>query len=77
MKRIMQSIQWFMIAIKVIKSDGKRYKSGDYHCDGINMKNPISYVFCLILCVVYLGVGIIESQEEFFKEMKIQFSKRR
>jgi hypothetical protein len=48
------ALQWVLIKIKVLKSDGTRYSSGRYQASGMYKWNPLSW-----LCLVLLAVPVI------------------
>ena len=58
MKKIQLFITWFLVTIKVIKSNGK-YSNGNYITAGVYWWNPISYPIVLITSLVmFLQAGI-------------------
>lgn len=58
MKKIQRLVTGFLVAIKVVKSNGK-YQSGDYITAGVYWWNPISYPIVLIISLImFFQAGI-------------------
>ncbi len=59
MKKLGIALQWVLIKLKVLKSDGTKNIRGIYVTSGLNKYNPLSYVILIILAVPVLSYGIV------------------
>lgn len=67
MEKFLNFIRWFLIAIKVVKSEGKDSR-GMYITNGIIKWNPLTYVVLFVACVVLGFIAFIEAPVRLWHE---------
>lgn len=63
------ALQWVLIKLWVLKSDGAKCKDGTYMVWGLYKKNPLSWVVLLIIAVPVLGYGIVMAIKQSCDEL--------
>lgn len=69
MKKLGVVLQWVLIKLKVLKSDGTKNIRGIYVTSGLNKYNPLSYVVLVILAVTVLTYGIAMAVKDSFVQL--------
>lgn len=65
---ILKSIQYSLVWAKVLKHEGKN-SDGLYITNGLNRKNPLSYIILIITCL-FVGIfGFFEGIVWTFKQI--------
>jgi len=59
MKKLGIALQWALIKLRVLKSDGTRYSDGRYASQGLRRNNPLTWVILLVLSVFAIIYGVI------------------
>lgn len=59
MKKLGIALQWALIKLRVLKSDGTKYSDGRYVSQGLRRENPLTWVFLLVFSVFAIIYGVV------------------
>jgi hypothetical protein len=58
---IIKNIQWLLIKMMVVKTNGRRFKDGSYQTYGLYILNPISWLIIVPVCIWSGCIGFFKS----------------